>query len=139
MDAITGCENMGFDLVSFLPKDYHVELVVIVCVMRYPYLRVLSGRNIVQLHLFPDTAHVSFSLPFIPVILTDHLRSFGCLRTDAYRGENGYWFLTESSTYIQEEFIASCFKKDLLLETPLEWSLEYLFFLVTRLISYLLL
>ena len=60
---------MGFDLVSFLPKDYHVELVVIVCVMRYPYLRVLSGRNIVQLHLFPDTAHVLFSFPFIPVIL----------------------------------------------------------------------
>ena len=41
--------------------------------------------------------------------------------------------------YIQEEFIASRFKKDLLLKAPLEWSLEYLLFLVTRLFSYLLL
>jgi hypothetical protein len=72
------------------------------------------------LHLFPDTAHVSISLPFIPVILTDHLGSFGCQRTDAYRGENDYWFLTESSTYTQEELIASQFKKDLLSKAPLE-------------------
>ena len=130
---------MGLELVYFLPKDYHVELGLIVFVMRYPYIRVWSGRNIVRLHLFPDTAHVSFSLPFIAVILTDHLGSFGCLRTDAYRGENGYWFLTESSIFIQEKFIASCLEKDLFSKVPLDWCLGNLFLVVTRLFSYLLL
>jgi hypothetical protein len=125
---------MGFDLVSFLPTDYQVGLGLIVQVMRFLYLRVRIGRNIVLLHLFPYHAHVWIALPFIPVILTDHLGSFGCLRTDAYKGKNGNWLLTESSIYIQEKFIASCLKKDLFLKAPLDWCLGNLFF-VTNLYS----
>ena len=130
---------MGFNLVSFLLTDYQVELGLIVQVMQFLYLRVLSDRNIMQLHLFPDHAHVLNALPFIPVILTDHLESFRCLRTDAYRGKNGYWFLTESSIYIQEKFIASCLNKDLFSKAPLDWCLGNLFFVVTRLFPFLLL
>ena len=130
---------MGFDLISFLPTEYQVELGLIVHVMRFLYLRVRSRRSIVLLHLFPDHAHVLIALPFIPVILTDHLGSFRCLRTDTYRGKNGNWFLPESSIYIQEKFIASCLKKDLFSKAPLDWCLGNLFFVVTRLFSYLLL
>jgi hypothetical protein len=130
---------MGFDFVSFLPTDYQVELGLIVQVMRFLYLRVRSGRNIMRLHLFPDHTHIWIALPFIPVILTDHLGSFECLRTDAYRGKNGNWFLTESSIYIQEEFIASCLKKDFFSKAPLDWCLGNLYFVVTSLYSYLLL
>ena len=61
------------------------------------------------------------------------------MRTDAYRGKNGYWFLMESSIFIQEKFIASCLKKDLFSKAPLDWCLGNLFFVVTRLFSYLLL
>jgi hypothetical protein len=86
--------NMELDAVSFLPMDYQVDLGSIMPVIRYLYLRVRSGRNILRLHLFPDHAHVLIALPFIPVIRTDHLVSFRCPRTDAYRVKNGYWFLT---------------------------------------------
>ena len=133
------CENMEFDLVSFLPTDYQAELGLIVHVIRYLYLGVQSGRNIVWLHLFPDHAHVLIALPFIPVILTDYLGSFRCLRTDAYRGKNGYWFLTEYSIFIQEEFIASCLERNLFPKAPLDWCLGNLFFVVTRPFSYLFL
>ena len=112
---------MGFDLISFLPTEYQVELGLIVHVMRFLYLRVRSRRSIVLLHLFPDHAHVLIALPFIPVILTDHLGSFGCLRAVAYIGKNGYWFLMEASIFIQKKFIASCFKNDLFLKAPLDW------------------
>ena len=108
---------MEFDLVSFLPTDYQAELGLIVHVIRYLYLGVRSGRNIVRLHLFPDHAHVLIALPFIPVILTDYLGSFRCLRTDAYRGKNGYWFLTKSSIYTGKVYCI-LFRERLVLKGP---------------------
>ena len=130
---------MEFDLISSLHTDYQVKLGLIVHVIWYLYLGVRSGRYIVQLHLFPDHAHVLIALPFIPIILADHLGSFRCLRTDTYRGEDGYWFLTESSVFIHKELTAPRLKKDLFLKALVDWCLGNLFFVVTRLFSYLLL
>ena len=76
---------MRFDLVTFLSATYHVELGLIVCLMRYPQLRVWSGRNIVRMHLFPDHTHILLILPFIPVTFTDHFGSSRCLWIDIYR------------------------------------------------------
>jgi hypothetical protein len=63
---------MGFELVSFLPTDYQVKLGLIVQVMRFLYLRVWNGRNIVWLCLLPEHAHEWIAFPHIPVILADH-------------------------------------------------------------------
>ena len=133
------CENMEFDLISSLHTDYQVKLGLIVHVIWYLYLGVQSGWNIVRLHLFPDHAYVLIASPFIPVILTDHLGSFRCLRTDTYRGKDGNWFLMESSIFIQKELTAPRLKKDLFSKAPQDWCLGNLFFVVTRLFSYLLL
>jgi hypothetical protein len=43
------CENIGLNLVSF-PMACLVGLGFIVCRMRYPHSRLLSGRNNAQMH-----------------------------------------------------------------------------------------
>jgi hypothetical protein len=110
---------MGFNFVSFLPTDYQVKLGLIMQVMRVLYLRVRSGRNIVWLYLFPDHAHVLIALPFIPVTLTDHLGSFGCLRTDAYRGKNDNWLVPYRIFYLYTgKVYCILFQERLLLKGP---------------------
>ena len=130
---------MGFVPVSLLPVDWHVDLSVLVGRTRYSHTRVKSTKNMVRMHLFFGFSHVTFSLPFIPVICTKPLGTFGCWDTDTYRGQNGDWFQGELVIYMQEEFITFCFEGESFLPTPLEWSTEDSLFYRTKVFSYLLL
>ena len=97
---------MRFGLLTFSPIVGHVELGLMVCLMRYPRSRVQRGRNIVQRHLFLDCSHIFISLPFSTVTFTDYFGSFRCLWEDTCRGRGDCLLYTGHSIYIQEESIA---------------------------------
>jgi hypothetical protein len=101
---------MRFGHVSFSPIVGHVEMGLIISLIRHPQSREESRGNIVLLRLFLDCSHVIF-LPSIPVIFTHNFGSFRCLWTDTCRGQNGCWSYTGHSRYRQEEFIAACSEK----------------------------
>lgn len=130
---------MGFVPVSLLPVDWHVDLSLRVGPTRYSHTRVKSTKNIVRMHLFFGLSHVTFSLPFISVIRTDPLGTFGCWDTDTYRGQNGGRFQRELVIYMQEECITFCLERESFSPTPLEWSTEDSLFYRTKVFSYLLL
>ena len=130
---------MGFVPVSLLPVDRHINLRLLVGHTQYSHTRVKSTKNIVRMHLFFGISHITFSLPFISVIRTDPLGTFGCWDTSTYRGQNRGRFQRGLAIYMQEEFITFCFEGESFLPTPLEWSMEDSLFYRTKVFSYLLL
>ena len=92
MEFIPSCESMGFDLVSFIPVIYGVELGLIRCLIRYPHSRLQSCKKIVWLPLLFGFTHFSPSLPCIPVLFTNPFGTFKYWCTNTLRGQNCCWF-----------------------------------------------